>query len=74
MIRDPKEAAPATYDALLWELRSYGLLRLNHGPTLDRLSALSSKQLDGLIAALTRLQPKHNAITDELIQTLQEQR
>jgi len=63
----------SSYDALLWELREYGLPRLNHEPTLERLAALSSRQLEELIAALTRLQSKDEGITDELIQTLREQ-
>jgi hypothetical protein len=72
---DTVEKGPArsTHDALLWELREYGLTRLNNDPTLDRLSALSSQQVGELIATLTRLQPKHDAITNDLIQNLREQ-
>jgi hypothetical protein len=38
----PKEAASTTCDALLWELREYGLRRLKHSSTLHRLSQLST--------------------------------
>jgi len=67
----PKEAALTTCDALLWELREYGLRRLKHPPTLRRLSHLSNKQFADLIAALTRLQSKHpktcsNQLLDKL--------
>jgi len=54
-----KEAASTTCDALLWELREYGLRRLKHSPTLHRLSQLSNKQFVDLIAALTRLQANY---------------
>ena len=65
-----KEAASTTYDALLWELREYGLRRLKHPPTLSRLSQLSNKQFAALIAALTRLQPKHPKISNHLLEKL----
>lgn len=54
-----KDAASTTYDALLWELREYGLRRLKCDPTLRRLSQLSKKQFADLIAALTRLQANY---------------
>jgi hypothetical protein len=65
-----KEAASSTCDALLWELREYGLRRLKHPPTLSRLSQLSNKQFAALIAALTRLQPKHPKISNHLLEKL----
>jgi len=73
MTGEPRQAAQSSYDALLWELRSYGLPRLNDRPTLDRLAALSSEQLEELIAALMRLRPSYDAVTDQLIQNLVEQ-
>jgi len=54
-----KEAASATCDALLWELREYGLRQLKRPSTLQRLSRLSNKQIEDLIAALTRLQANY---------------
>jgi hypothetical protein len=66
-----KEAASSTYDALLWELREYGPRRLKHSPTLHRLSQLSNKQFADLIAAVTRLQPKHpKTCSNQLIEKL----
>jgi hypothetical protein len=67
----PKEAASTTCDALLWELREYGLRRLKHPPTLRRLSQLSNKQFADLIAALTRLQSKHpKTCSNQLLEKL----
>jgi hypothetical protein len=63
----PQQAPQSTYDALLYELRTYGLAQLNKPNCLRRLSALSSDQLNELIAALLRLRPKYPAITDELL-------
>jgi hypothetical protein len=67
----PKEAASSTYDALLWELREYGVRRLKHPPTLHRLSQLSNKQFVDLIAALTRLQAKYpKTCSNQLLEKL----
>jgi hypothetical protein len=67
----PKEAAASTYDALLWELREHGLRRLKHPPTLSRLSQLSNKQFAELVAALTRLRPRHpKTCSNQLIEKL----
>jgi hypothetical protein len=67
-------AAQSTYDALLWTLREYGLSRLSDSRTLERLSELTSTQLEELVAALTRLQTKYpRTCTDELIQKLRDQ-
>jgi hypothetical protein len=64
-------AAPkATYDALLYELRSYGLPRLQNPTCRQRLGDMSDLQLKELIAALIRLQPNYPNITDELIVVL----
>jgi hypothetical protein len=66
-------AARATYDALLWELRTHGLAQLRNANCRRRLEELASTQLGELIAALGRLQGTHPAITDELMQTLRRQ-
>jgi hypothetical protein len=67
----PREAASTTCDALLWELREYGLRRLKHSPTLHRLSQLSNKQFVDLIAALTRLQAKNpKTCSNQLLEKL----
>jgi hypothetical protein len=66
-----KEAASTTCDALLWELREYGLQRLKHSSTLQRLSQLSNKQLQDLIAALMRLQAKYpRTCSNQLLEKL----
>jgi hypothetical protein len=66
-----KEAASATCDALLWELREYGLRQLKRPSTLQRLSRLSNKQIEDLIAALTRLQANYPKIcSSQLLEKL----
>jgi hypothetical protein len=68
---NPKEAPSSTCDALLWELREYGVRRLKHAPALRRLSQLSNKQFADLIAALTRLQAKYpKTCSNQLLEKL----
>jgi hypothetical protein len=70
-VAKPKEAASTTCDALLWELREYGLRRLKHPSTLRRLSQLSNKQFADLIAALTRLQANYpKTCSNQLLEKL----
>jgi hypothetical protein len=64
-------AAVALY-AALYELREYGISQLAKPNCQRRLAVLSPKQFEELIAALLRLQPYYQTITDELIATLQE--
>ena len=74
-LNDPRRrpAAPqSTYDAALYELREYGISQLAKPNCQRRLAVLSPKQFEELIAALLRLQPYYQTITDELIATLQE--
>jgi hypothetical protein len=69
-LNDPRrraDAAQSTYDALLYELRTYGIAQLAKPNCRDRLSSLSTRQLRELIAALMRLKPKYPAINDELL-------
>jgi hypothetical protein len=64
----PMTAAQSTYDALLWELREYGVHRLKHRPTQRRLSELSTQQVQDLTAALRRLQATYpRTCTNQLI-------
>jgi hypothetical protein len=75
-LNDPRrraDAAQSTYDALLYELRTYGIAQLAKPNCRDRLSSLSTRQLRELIAALMRLKPKYPAINDELLLKLGEQ-
>jgi len=65
-------APRATCDALLYELRTYGLPRLQSPVTQRRLGDISDAQLKNLIGALIRLQPKYHNISDELILALDE--
>jgi hypothetical protein len=66
------EAAKSTCDALLYELRTLGVAALAGPNCKQRLSALSTKQLRDLIAALMRLRPQYPAITDDLLLKLGE--
>jgi hypothetical protein len=64
----PLPRAPkTTYDAALWELRTYGVAQLAKENFRRRLSDLSTKQLRELTAALMRLRPQHSIINDELL-------
>ena len=62
-----QDAAQSTYDAALWELRTYGLAQLAKENCRRRLSDLSTKQLRELIAALVRLRSQYSMISDELL-------
>ena len=66
------DAPRSTYDAALFELREYGITQLAKPDCQRRLAMLSTKQLEDVIAALLRLQPRYQTITDELIATLRE--
>jgi hypothetical protein len=67
----PRHAAQSTFDALLWELREYGVERLTREATQDRLAQVSTEQLQQLIAAFERLQTQYTrTVTPELITTL----
>jgi len=72
--RHNRERAPqSTCDALLWELREYGLPQLTKPDCRRRLADLSTAQIRDLIAALIRLRPKYPIITNELIAKVGEQ-
>jgi hypothetical protein len=63
-------APQPTCNALLYELRTHGLARLQNSNCQVRLGDISDAQLRDLIAALIRLQPRYPNISDELILTL----
>ena len=63
----------STYDAVLYELRTYGLAHLANSNCQRRLADLSTFQMRELIAALIQLRPKYSSITDELLLKLGEQ-
>jgi hypothetical protein len=60
-------APQSTYDALLWELREFGVMRLAERECRRRLGDLSTAQVRELVAALIRLRPKWPNVTDNLI-------
>ena len=69
----PTDAPQATYDAVLWVLREYGLARIDDEWMRPRLAEFSTTQLKELIAAMGRMQLRcPRTITSELIFTLKE--
>ena len=66
-------AAQSTVEVLMYELRGHGVDRLKKEYTRRRLAALSAMQVRQIIERLIRLQPQYPSITEELIETLQEQ-
>jgi hypothetical protein len=75
-LNDPKRwphAAQSVVDAVIYELRTYGLPQLANPATQARLADLSSEQLREVIAALMRVRPKYPAtVTDDLLLKLGE--
>jgi hypothetical protein len=65
--RPSPDAAQTTYDAALWELRTYGVAQIAKDNCRRRLSDLSTKQIRELIASLMRLRPHYSMINDELL-------
>jgi hypothetical protein len=67
-------AAQSTYDAVFYELRTYGLAQLAQANCRRRLADLSTVQVRELIAALIRIRPQYpTTITDDLIGLLGDQ-
>ena len=67
------DAARGTCDALLYELRTYGVAQLSNPSCRRRLADLSTNQMRDLIESLLRLRSQYAAITDELIGVLGDQ-
>jgi hypothetical protein len=65
-------AAPSTIEAIMFELRSYGMAALAGANCQRRLAELSPDQLVEVIQRLMSLRPKYPAITDQLIFILAE--
>jgi hypothetical protein len=63
----PRKAPQATIDALVYELRTYGIAGLRNEVCLGRLETLSSDQMQDLIRSLSRLKIAYPAITEELL-------
>ena len=74
--QDAKRAAQSTWDAVLWVLREYGMVRLYDPWVTNRLAQFSTTQITELVAALTRLKtkPLGRNVTDELIEEVEKLR
>jgi hypothetical protein len=67
-----RPAPQATFDALLYELRTLGIAVLKNPSCRRRLADLSDPQLREVLAALIRTRARYPAITDELLIALDE--
>jgi hypothetical protein len=61
------DAPRATVEALLYELRTHGLIALKNPNCRQRLADLSDMQLRSVLAALIPLRARYVAVTDELL-------
>jgi len=61
------EAPWATIEALMYELREYGLSQLRNPNCLRRLDMLSSNQMRDVIRRLLGLRDCYPKVTDELL-------
>jgi hypothetical protein len=69
--REPFDEAPkTTYDAVDFELRTYGLSELNKCNCQRRLAGLSIGQLKKLMVGLQQRRDQYPAISDELLTAL----
>jgi hypothetical protein len=60
-------AAPSTIEAVMYELRTYGMAATAGANCQRRLSELSPDQLVEVIQRLMNLRPQYPAITDKLL-------
>jgi hypothetical protein len=67
------DAAASTLEALMFSLRERGTAALAEPETRRRLAALSTTQVQVILARLMALRPKYPAIDDELLFLLGEQ-
>jgi hypothetical protein len=65
-------APQATVEAVMYELRTYGLAAIAGPNCQRRLANLSNAQLREVIERLDRLRPQYPAITDKLLLSLAE--
>ena len=70
--RSAHGAVASTVEALMYELRTYGLAALAGANCRRRLSELSQAQLGEVIGRLMKLRPRYPAITDQLLFQLAE--
>jgi hypothetical protein len=66
-------AASTSVEALMYELRTFGLAALAGSNCRRRLAELNHEQLREIIRRLMCLRPRYPAITDELLFQLGEQ-
>jgi hypothetical protein len=66
------EAPEASYNAVAYELRIYGLPQLKNQNCQRRLADLSAVQLKTLIASLQQWRSQYRNISDELLTALGE--
>ena len=64
------EAPKATYDAVVYELRTYGLAQLTQPNCQRRLADLSTAQVKAVIASLQQCRGQYLNVSDELLTTL----
>jgi hypothetical protein len=64
------EAPEATYNAVLYELRTHGLPQLSNENCQRRLADLSAAQLKNLMASLQQRRGQYPNVCDELLTTL----
>jgi hypothetical protein len=64
------EAPEATYNAVVYELRTYGLPQLNNPNCQRRLADLSTAQLKNLMASLQQRRSQYPNVCDESLATL----
>jgi len=69
---EPKGAARSTVEAVMYELREYGLAAFDAPNCRERLADLSAPQVDEAIERLAALQPRYPKIADDLILVLAE--
>jgi hypothetical protein len=61
------DAPQVTVEAVMYELREYGLNALKAPNARERLGTLSRKQHREVLARLIRLRPRYSKISDELL-------
>ena len=64
------EAPKATYDAAIYELRTYGVSQLSKPNSQRRLSDLSATQIKTLMASLQARRNQYPNMSDELLKAL----
>ena len=69
---EESQAAVSTVEALAYTLRTYGCDALRRASTRSRLAELSARQLETVIAVLTRTSRQYPKVTERLLLALAE--